>query len=104
MTDLPTGPPADEHSDSASGGPAPDGAGDGPTAPRNPRRRGSRGGRNRTRPRPEGAASGLTADAAVRAPTPSDPRDPELPDLPWEGEPVSVEAADASLVRRPAAT
>jgi ribonuclease E len=69
-----------------------------------PRRRGSRGGRNRSRPRPEGvAATGLTADVVARGEEPSDPREPELPDLPWEGEPVSVEAADASLVRRPEA-
>ena len=58
------------------------------------RRRGSRGGRNRSRPRPDGRRP---------APTPGDDRNPELPDTPREGRPKSVEAADASLVRRPAA-
>jgi len=60
------------------------------------RRRGSRGGRNRSRPRPEGAP-GETADGD------DDDRIPELPDLHHEGQPKSVEAADAALVRRPEA-
>src|SRR5947209_6186476 len=102
MTDLPTGPPADDRS--APNGPAPDattskdarptttgdgngngnaggdgdgdGADDGGSRTGNARRRGSRGGRNRSRPRPEGAAGGLTADAGVRNPSATDPRDP----------------------------
>jgi ribonuclease E len=46
----------------------------------------------------EGDAGG--ADASDTA---DDDRNPELPDSPREGQPKSVEAADASLVRRPAA-
>jgi ribonuclease E len=112
MTELPTG--------EAAGGPTPEPAptprpaeppptadrepgadrpgGDGPDGPSNAakrRRRGSRGGRNRSRPRPEG----VTADQAAK----EDDRNPELPDSPHEGRPKTVEAADASLVRRPAA-
>jgi ribonuclease E len=85
MTDLPNGSPTerDEPNDRAEGAePRPAGS--------KPRRRGSRGGRNRTRPRPEG---GETAGAT----------DIEMPDLPREGRPATVEAAEASLVRRPAA-
>ena len=70
--------------------------GDGPAGPKR-RRRGSRGGRNRSRPRPE-----ATGDADATAADDVDDRNPELPDTPREGRPKSVEAADASLVRRPA--
>src|SRR6188472_1568377 len=65
------------------------------TAAAKPRRRGSRGGRNRSRPRPEGGSGGDTGD--------TDDRNPDLPEPPREGQPKSVETADASLVRRPAA-
>src|SRR4029453_2184635 len=58
------------------------------------RRRGSRGGRNRNRPRGDGSQ-------ATRAePADGGPDDrPELPDLPTEGRPQSVEAAERALVR-----
>jgi ribonuclease E len=94
--------PANGGSSSTTAGSAdadgpPDGGGDGPKR----RRRGSRGGRNRSRPRPEGGEGGAGgADASDAA---DDDRNPELPDSPREGQPKSVEAADASLVRRPAA-
>ena len=119
MTDLPTGlpasgstpeprpaAPADSPPDRPAGA-VPDRPGsDRPAdvtedgAPRAPRRRGSRGGRNRPRPRPDGAP-GDSADTDGGATGSSDPREPELPDLPREGRPATVEAADASLVRRP---
>jgi ribonuclease E len=107
MTDLPTGSPAGgstpDPRPARSEGAAEGGAERPPGSPR-PRRRGSRGGRNRNRPRPEGTVGGVTADAArAERPGADDPRDPELPDLPREGEPASLQAADASLVRRPAA-
>jgi ribonuclease E len=110
MTEIPTGdtvgprpespspPPAD-----STPGPSASNGGGGPTSPTptageaaspaaKRRRRGSRGGRNRSRPRPE--ATGGEA---------GDDRNPELPDTPLEGRPKSLEAADATLVRRPAA-
>src|SRR5690348_13746234 len=102
MTDLPTGStaggptpeprsaPSDSGPEGASAPRSGDDAGGGdrpPGAPR-PRRRGSRGGRNRNRPRPDSAVGGVTADAAARAsrsvPDADDSRDPELPDLPRE--------------------
>ena len=121
MTDLPAGPRPTTAD--APNGPAPDatssketratttgdgdgngdGADDGGSRAGDARRRGSRGGRNRSRPRPKGAAGGLTADAGVRNPSATDPPTPSCPTS-LGGEPVSVEAADASLVRRPAAT
>jgi ribonuclease E len=66
------------------------------------RRRGSRGGRNRSRPRPEGTEGRDAAEGGDPADG-RDDRNPELPDTPREGRPKTVEAADASLVRRPAA-
>ena len=121
MTDLPTddaarhdAPPAD-----TTARPAPEG-GDGDTegsstaegdgTPRpvgaKPRRRGSRGGRNRNRPRADGDEGDDDADddVAPRADGSSGARDlereVELPDLPREGRPATIEAAEASLVRR----
>ena len=84
----------------ANGAPdAPDGGGDRPAdGAAKRRRRGSRGGRNRSRPRPEGGG----ADAPTGDDQDDDERNPELPDTPREGQPKTVEAADASLVRRPA--
>ena len=119
MTDLPTGPtaggttpeprPAPPGPDPAPGStgsaeaPPPDGS------PRpagaKPRRRGSRGGRNRSRPRPDAAGDGTT-DAATDAGggrpdgRATAEREPELPDRAREGRPSTVEAADATLVRR----
>jgi ribonuclease E len=101
-----TSPPAgdggaERRSASASSGAAGAASGDAAQTPgggQKRRRRGSRGGRNRSRPRPDGAgASGSSAGAPA-----SDDKIPELPDLPREGQPKTVEAADASLVRRPA--
>src|SRR5688572_26654197 len=83
-------PPAPTSADRADNGS--DGDGTTPAAKR--RRRGSRGGRNRSRPRPDGASA---------ATTDTDDRNPELPDSPREGQPKSVDTADASLVHRPAA-
>src|SRR5262245_18936996 len=68
----------------ADGAPSDGAAGD--TA-RKRRRRGSRGGRKRSKPRPEG-----TTESNGSAPD-------ELPDPPGEGQP-SVEAAEKSLVRK----
>jgi ribonuclease E len=117
MTDLPTGPAAggptpEPPSSSTGSGPdarPPDGAepprADGPPRPpgAKPRRRGSRGGRNRSRPRPD-AATGTTPSepgAPDRASGARADREPELPDRHGEGRPSTVEAADAALVRRP---
>jgi ribonuclease E len=61
----------------------------------NKRRRGSRGGRNRTRKPGDGAAT--TGDDIQGE---LHPDHPELPDLPGEGR-VSVETAEHSLVRKP---
>src|SRR6185503_6841250 len=102
MTELPTGeaaggptsqptpaaspPERPPTADREPGGDRP--GGDGPDGPSNAakrRRRGSRGGRNRSRPRPEG----VTADQAAK----EDDRNPELPDTPHEGRPKTVEAA-----------
>ena len=58
------------------------------------RRRGSRGGRNRSRPRPEG-------DQGTSADRDSDRQPDELPDRLTEGRPKTVEAAERALVRRP---
>ena len=105
MTDLPTGPPAGGStpepstpapSPSPSPSSAPDASGDGPK----PRRRGSRGGRNRSRPRPEGQSESQSPGRSQGDDDGGD-RNPELPDLHREGRPSSVEAAEASLVRRP---
>ncbi len=73
--------------------------GDGPKR----RRRGSRGGRNRSRPRPETAGDAADGTSEAHDEEGDDDRRPELPDAPREGRPKSIEAADASLVRRPAA-
>ncbi|MCB0971027.1 MAG: Rne/Rng family ribonuclease [Acidimicrobiales bacterium] len=70
---------------------APGAAESGSTGPK-PRRRGSRGGRNRNRPRGEGGSGAERASG--------DDRTPELPDRHRENKP-SAEAADAALVRKP---
>ncbi len=80
----------------AEGGEGEGGEGDGPS--NKPRRRGSRGGRSRNRPRPEGAADQPDGDGASGQPDPE--RTPELPDKHRETKP-SAEAAEAALVRRP---
>jgi ribonuclease E len=93
-------------------------------APRKRRRRGSRGGRKRSKPRtdgqktagpaavdgapanpsaatgPEAGAPGESADAAAAGGDGDDDRTPELPDLHREGRPASVEAAARAVVRK----
>ncbi|MCB0958082.1 MAG: Rne/Rng family ribonuclease [Acidimicrobiales bacterium] len=110
----------------AAGGEAPEGAA-GPEGgaassgggSSNARRRGSRGGRNRSRPRPEGdggadvdsAAEGSDPARRAKAAKPAGvkqaaatggdgDRNPELPDRHRENKP-SAEAAEAALVRKP---
>lgn len=97
-------------------------AGDDASTTAKPRRRGSRGGRNRNRPRPEGAegAEGEEAaegprgaggadrprtgkpagEAADVADTEADAANPELPPKHRQNKP-SAEAAEAALVRKP---
>jgi ribonuclease E len=77
----------------AAGGDAPGGA--------KPRRRGSRGGRNRNRPRPEGA-EGAESPEGSEGPEGSDAAaaNPELPPKHRQNKP-SAEAAEAALVRKP---
>ena len=110
MTEPPTGEPAARVTPEPATAPlAPDGPGplasvaddpSGASGTGSPRRRGSRGGRSRSRPRPDGVGiDGVGIDGVA----PSDDRNPELPDTPREGRPRTVEAADSSLVRRPAA-
>ena len=101
MTELPTGDPT------ASAQPEP--RPDPPTAEASesggspaPRRRGSRGGRNRSRPRVEGASPTDASPTDAIDASGAD-RNPELPDSPREGRPKTVEASDASLVGRPSA-
>ena len=121
MTDLPTGagaggsapepppapaapsPPAPPASTAGVPAEAPPPADGSPRPPgAKPRRRGSRGGRNRSRPRPEGAeGTGRTDSDAETGDTDAGDRNPELPDLPREGRPSTVEAAEAAVVRRP---
>jgi len=97
-------------SDGASGGETAEG---GPGVEAKPRRRGSRGGRNRNRPRPEGStddpADGAPPEAgdrpprsgsAKQGPKGAGDRQPELPDRHRENKP-SAEAAEAALVRKP---
>ena len=129
MTDLPTGNPGGATPpEPGSPPPAPGGAdlpraeGDAASEAAKRRRRGSRGGRNRSRPRPEGSLDASDAppdDEGGRSPegagsrtrrdaddaggATGDDRNPDLPDAPNEGRPKTVEAADASLVRRPEA-
>ncbi|MFZ6003852.1 MAG: Rne/Rng family ribonuclease [Actinomycetota bacterium] len=112
MTDLPTdspaaGPTPEREDPPSSQGEAPEaGAGggtasgpdadpSGESAAAKRRRRGSRGGRNRSRARPDTLGGEAVADDPDD--TASD-RNPELPDLPREGKPASVEAAAAALV------
>jgi len=108
MTELPTGdtaggptpepaPRPDASDPGGAPGSSPAESGDPAADAAKRRRRGSRGGRNRSRPRPDGAAE---IDGDDRS---DDDRIPELPDTPREGQPKSVEAADAALVRSPAA-
>ncbi|WP_421119304.1 Rne/Rng family ribonuclease [Aquihabitans daechungensis] len=132
---TPTPPPSSSSPDpmpeTAPAVPAPgaeprSGATDGPDRPREdddssgeakPRRRGSRGGRNRNRPRPEGAAdddAGREDDeggddagpaatgrpSGAKAKAAAGDRQPELPDRHRENKP-SADAAEAALVRKP---
>jgi ribonuclease E len=110
----------------AGNGAVPDAGGPAADTPRKRRRRGSRGGRKRSRPRTDGqkpgeAAAADDAPATPPATSPSatsppatspsgplaapgdgdnDDRLPELPDLHREGRPASVEAAAKAVVRK----
>jgi ribonuclease E len=69
------------------------------------RRRGSRGGRKRSKPRADGAEGSDAEGAEAADDGADDDRNPdELPDLPREGRPVTVEAAEKALVRKAAPT
>ncbi|MGQ0434885.1 MAG: Rne/Rng family ribonuclease [Microthrixaceae bacterium] len=87
-TDSPVGGPSPEPS-APSPDPAPASPGDPGDSTGAPRRRGSRGGRNRSRARTpeEIAAAGAS-------------RNPELPDPPHEGKAATVKGAEAALVRK----
>jgi ribonuclease E len=100
-TSEPTGArPTSDTAGPATTGPAttsPEGGGAGGAGGGSkPRRRGSRGGRNRNRPRPEGGDG--QADAAPSAA--DDDRNPDLPPKHRQNMPTA-EAGDAALVRRP---
>src|SRR5712691_4870265 len=89
MSEAISEPPVEPEAGNTTGS---DGAGDASATPHKPRRRGSRGGRNRKRP-PAGAVSEETPadDADLR---------PDLPERISENRP-SAEAADRALVRKP---
>jgi ribonuclease E len=89
MSEAISEPPVEPESGDTSGS---DDPGAGSAAPNKPRRRGSRGGRNRKRP------PATTASAATVAGT-SDLQ-PDLPDRISENRP-SVEAAERALIRKP---
>ena len=72
-------------------------AGDASAAPHKPRRRGSRGGRNRKRPAAKPASEETAADGSDPQP---DEQPDELPERISENRP-SVEAAERGLVRKP---
>jgi ribonuclease E len=93
----PAGPPG--AAGSAQEGPSAEGAGRSPGAKQ--RRRGSRGGRNRSRPRPEGAQGAAGPAPSATGGQGAEGDEPELPDRHREGRPASLEAAEAALVRRP---
>jgi ribonuclease E len=99
----------------AGNGAVPDAGGPAADTPRKRRRRGSRGGRKRSKPRTDGQKpdEAVAADDAPATPSaasqsgpPADPgdgdndREPELPDLHREGRPASVEAAAKAVVRK----
>src|SRR5213595_1036988 len=89
MSEAISEPPVEPEAGVTSGS---DDAGDASAPPHKPRRRGSRGGRNRKRP----------ASGAAAVETPSDDADPrpELPERMSENRP-SAEAAERALVRKP---
>src|SRR5438552_10921841 len=89
MSEAISEPPVEPEAGVTSGS---DDAGDASAPPHKPRRRGSRGGRNRKRP----------ASGAAAVETPSDDADPrpELPERMSENRP-SVEAAERALIRKP---
>jgi ribonuclease E len=107
--------PASGTGSGAGNGAVPDGGGPTAEAPRKRRRRGSRGGRKRSKPRTDGRLPDEPAAADDTPATPSAPsssgppaaagdgdddRVPELPDLHREGRPASVEAAAKAVVRK----
>ena len=89
-------PPAETSRDGHDGANETDGDGGGDRADGAPRRRGSRGGRNRNRSTGAGDAVSGRDDGGVV----DDDRTPELPDKHRENKP-SAEAAEAALVRKP---
>src|SRR5947207_1295031 len=89
MSEAISEPPVEPEAGVTSGS---DDAGDAAAPPHKPRRRGSRGGRNRKRPASGAAAEETPADDA-------DPR-PDLPERISENRP-SAEAAERALVRKP---
>src|SRR4051794_217628 len=98
------GTPAPEDRPAASGPASDPTTGEAAGPPRPKRRRGSRGGRNRTRtPRPEGAATGAGASEVDEdLGTPDMDRQPdELPDRPIEGRPLDPAVAERALVKKP---
>jgi ribonuclease E len=107
--------PAPGTGSGAGNGAVPDAGGPTAETPRKRRRRGSRGGRKRSKPRtdarnPDEPAAADDAPATPAAAGPSGPpaaagdgdddRVPELPDLHREGRPASVEAAAKAVVRK----
>ncbi len=106
--------PASATGSEAGNGAVPDGGGPAET-PRKRRRRGSRGGRKRSKPRTDGRSPDEPAAADNASLSPTAPRSagppaaagdgdhdrmPELPDLHREGRPASVEAAAKAVVRK----
>ncbi len=106
--------PASATGSGAGNGAVPDGGGPAET-PRKRRRRGSRGGRKRSKPRTDGRSPDEPAAADNASLSPTAPRSsgppaaagdgdhdrmPELPDLHREGRPASVEAAAKAVVRK----
>jgi ribonuclease E len=107
--------PAPATGSGAGNGAVPDAGGPTAETPRKRRRRGSRGGRKRSKPRtdarnPDEPAAADDAPDTLAAAGPSGPpaaagdgdddRVPELPDLHREGRPASVEAAAKAVVRK----
>jgi ribonuclease E len=107
--------PAPGTGSGAGNGAVPDAGGPTAETPRKRRRRGSRGGRKRSKPRtdarnPDEPAAADDAPDTLAAAGPSGPpaaagdgdddRVPELPDLHREGRPASVEAAAKAVVRK----
>jgi ribonuclease E len=92
---IASGPPAEEAPAPTPDPAAPDGA------PRKKRRRGSRGGRNRTRAHSDRPGAGDDDAGAAMAGDDADARPDDLPDRPGEGRVRDPVVAERALVRRP---